>query len=89
MKVKKLENVHNKMGLKGCKWSSLNAPGTGTEFRVSHQLLGNREPTFQLFSNGVWRRVAPVGYRYAFRRRKTYRFPSLQYKEMVYYGRLC
>ena len=28
MKVKKLENVQNKMGLKGCNWSSLNAPGT-------------------------------------------------------------
>ena len=30
MKVKKLENVQNKMGLKGCHWSSLSAPGTET-----------------------------------------------------------
>ena len=30
MKVKKLEKFQNKMGLKGCKWSSLNAPGTQT-----------------------------------------------------------
>ena len=29
-KVKKLENFQNKMGLKGCRWSSLNAPGTET-----------------------------------------------------------
>ena len=28
MKVKKLENLYNKMGLMGCKWPSLNAPGT-------------------------------------------------------------
>ena len=30
MKVKKLEKFQNKMGLKGCNWSSLNAPGTET-----------------------------------------------------------
>ena len=30
MKVRKFENVQNKMGLKGCKWSSLKAPGTET-----------------------------------------------------------
>ena len=30
MKVKKLENVQSETGLKGCKWSSLNAPGTQT-----------------------------------------------------------
>ena len=30
MKVNKLEKFQNKMGLKGCKWSSLNAPGTET-----------------------------------------------------------
>ena len=30
MKVKKLEQFWNKIGLKGCKWSSLNAPGTET-----------------------------------------------------------
>ena len=30
MKVKKLENFGSKMGLKGCKWFSVNAPGTET-----------------------------------------------------------
>ena len=30
MKVRKFEIVQNKMGLKGCTWSSLNAPGTGS-----------------------------------------------------------
>ena len=34
MRVKELENVQNKSGLKGCKWSSLNAPGT--ENPLSH-----------------------------------------------------
>ena len=30
MKVKKFENVESETGLKGCKWSSLKAPGTET-----------------------------------------------------------
>ena len=30
MKVKKLEKCQNKMGFKGCKWFSLNAPGSQT-----------------------------------------------------------
>ena len=30
MKVKKLENFENKIGLTGCKWSGLNAPGIET-----------------------------------------------------------
>ena len=30
MKVKKFKFLQNKMGLKGCKWSSLNAVGTET-----------------------------------------------------------
>ena len=30
MKVKKMKIFLNKMGLKGCKWSSLNAPGPQT-----------------------------------------------------------
>ena len=30
MKVEKLEKYLNKRGLMGCKWSSLNAPGTET-----------------------------------------------------------
>ena len=28
IKVREMENCQNKMGLKGCKWSSLNAQGT-------------------------------------------------------------
>ena len=36
-KVRPIENLQNKMGLKGCKWSSLNAPGTQTH--LSHLLL--------------------------------------------------
>ena len=45
IKVKKIENCQNKMGLKGCKWSSLNAPGTQTP--LSHPFL---ELDFSLFS---------------------------------------
>ena len=30
MKVKKLYNLENKISLTGCKWSTLNAPGTQT-----------------------------------------------------------
>ena len=37
MKVQQIENCQNKMGLKGCKWSSLNAPGTQTP--LSHPFL--------------------------------------------------
>ena len=37
IKVQQMENFKNKMGLKGCKWSSLNAPGTQTP--LSHSLL--------------------------------------------------
>ena len=45
MKVKILENSHNKRGLKGCKWSSFNAPGTQTP--LSHSVL---ELDISLFS---------------------------------------
>ena len=38
MKVKELENLQNKSGFKGCKWSSLNAPGTETP--LSHPYTG-------------------------------------------------
>ena len=38
MKVKKMEFLQDKSGLKACKWSSLNAPGT--ENPLSHSLLG-------------------------------------------------
>ena len=37
IKVKKLQNYQNKSGLMGCKWSSLNAPGT--EKPLSHLIL--------------------------------------------------
>ena len=46
MKVKKLENFQNKKGLMGCKWSSLNAPGT--ENPLSHPLLGLGEFPFPI-----------------------------------------
>ena len=35
MKVKKLEILHQKNGLKGCKWSSLRGPGTETPLSYS------------------------------------------------------
>ena len=37
MKVQQIENCQNKMGVKGCKWSSLNA--TGTQTSLSHSVL--------------------------------------------------
>ena len=49
MKVKQLEKLQNKIGLMGCKWSSLNAPGhwiSSLSLRLgeSHSLmfLGNK-----------------------------------------------
>ena len=37
IKVKQIEIFQNKMSLKGCKWSSLNAPGT--QIPLSHSFL--------------------------------------------------
>ena len=37
MKVQQMENSKNKMGIKGCKWSSLDAPGTHSP--LSHPIL--------------------------------------------------
>ena len=37
MRVKKLENFKNKIGIKGCKWSRLNAPATWSP--QSHSIL--------------------------------------------------
>ena len=37
IKVKKFENLGNKIGLAGCKWSSLNDPGTQSP--VSHSYV--------------------------------------------------
>ena len=51
MKVKKMENFQNKRGLKDCKWSSLDAPGT--ENPLSHPLLGLEEFSFP--------NIGPVG----------------------------
>ena len=48
MKVNKLEKIQNKMGLKGCKWSSLNAPGTETP--LSHPFLELGEFPFSKIS---------------------------------------
>ena len=45
IKVKQIENFQNKMGLKGCNWSSLKAPGTQPP--LSHSVL---ELDFSLFS---------------------------------------
>ena len=41
IKMKQIENSHNKMGLKGCKWSSLIAPGIQTP--LSHVILELRD----------------------------------------------
>ena len=46
MKVKKLKIFCNKMGSKGCNWSSLNAPGTETP--LSHPILELREFPFPI-----------------------------------------
>ena len=46
MKVKKVEKFQDKMGLRGCKWSSLNAPGT--ENPLSHPLFGLDEFPFPI-----------------------------------------
>ena len=48
MKVKKLKFYGNKSGSKGCKWSSLNAPGT--ENPLSHPLLGLEDFPFPYIS---------------------------------------
>ena len=37
MKVEKMETFHNKCGLMGCKWFSLNTPGTETA--LTHPIL--------------------------------------------------
>ena len=44
MKGKKVDNFWNKISLTGCKWSNLNAWGTGTI--VSHSLLGDSHLPF-------------------------------------------
>ena len=59
MKVKKLENFKNKMGLKCCKWSSIIAPSTeNRENPFSHSVLVVRIPSF-LHLRYFKRRFAP------------------------------
>ena len=48
MKVKKLKIFWDRMSSKGCKWSSLNAPGT--ENPLSHQVLELGEFPFSIIS---------------------------------------
>ena len=48
IKVKQIENFQNKMGLKGCMWSSLNTPGTETP--LSHSLLELEIALFSLLA---------------------------------------
>ena len=55
MKVKKLEKFHYKIGLKGCKWSSLNAPGTKIPVSYAFRLPDSRV----LSHNGDLRRESP------------------------------
>ena len=50
MKMKKLKIFWNKTGSMGCKWSSLNAPGT--ENPLSHSILKLDEPPFPLLAWG-------------------------------------
>ena len=55
MKVNKLKIFKNKRGLMGCKWSSLNAPGTENPF--SHSILKLDEspfPLLALWGNKNW-----------------------------------
>ena len=47
-KVKQIEHFQNKMGLKDCKWSSLNAPGTQTP--LSHSFLDLEISLFSLLA---------------------------------------
>ena len=66
MKVKKLKIFWNKMGSMGCKWSSLNAPGT--ESSLSHSFWHSGSSNFRLLrlgramkdTNGTSRRQSPL-----------------------------
>ena len=48
IKREQIENCRNKMGLKGCNWSSLNVPGTQTP--LSHSVLGLDFSPFSLLA---------------------------------------
>ena len=62
MKMKKLENFQNKRGLKGCNWSSLDAPGTETPQSHPYWELG--ELPFPTISprGEVWRKLEGGGH---------------------------
>ena len=49
MKMKKMKILRNKMGSMGCKWSSLNSPGT--ENTLSHSILKLYESPFPIISS--------------------------------------
>ena len=59
MRVKKLKNLQNSMGLKGCKWSSLNAPGTETHLFCPILELGN--PLLSTFVTAISKSIAVEG----------------------------
>ena len=59
MKVKELEKFKNKIGLKGCKWSSLDAPGTQTPLCHAYWEMGN-SPNSHNWPSGVIRMGSPV-----------------------------
>ena len=59
MKVENLKKYGNKSGLMGCKWSSLNDPGT--ENPLSHSVLRLEEfPFSHYWPSGVIRNCSPV-----------------------------
>ena len=59
MKLKKLEIFWNKMGSMGCKWSSLNAPGTQNP--LSHSIWKLDESPFSHYwHSGLIRIGLPV-----------------------------
>merc|ERR1711884_767964 len=60
MKVKKLEKFQNKMGLRGCKWSSLNAPGTQSPQSHPYWEKGNSSNSHN-WPSGVIRMGSPEG----------------------------
>ena len=58
MKVKELEIFQNKSGLKGCKWSSLGAPGTETPQSYPHWERENL-PTSNIGDSGGFQCLGP------------------------------
>ena len=70
MKVKKLTFFLNKSGLKGCKWSRMDAPGTGNP--LCHSILKLGEFPFPIYwPSGVLRIGLPVWKRKSWKTFKT------------------